>query len=311
MSDLQKVLEEYLAVRRTLGFELRLAGGALHNFVSFLEQEGASFITTELALRWATQPIDAQPATWAARLGMIRRFAKYLSAADPRTEIPPQGLLPHRYHRKPPYIYRDEEIKRLIDATKKLGSSTGLRECTYSTLFGLLAVTGMRMSEPIALDRDDVDLTNGVLTIRRTKFGKSRLIPVHPSTQRVLRNYACMRDGIYPKPKTPSFFVSERGTRLTEWSVRWTFVQLSHRIGLRGPSDRHGPRLHDLRHGFAARTLLGWYRAGMNVEKHMPFLATYLGHVHVADTYWYLQAIPELLQLAAMRLEHTEGEPLS
>jgi integrase/recombinase XerD len=197
----------------------------------------------------------------------------------------------------------------LIEAARLLPSPRGLRASTYATLFGLLAVTGMRMSEPIALDRGDVDLTRGILTVRRTKFGKSRIVPIHASTQQELRQYLDLRDRLHPLVQTRSFFISERGDRLTEWSVRWTLVRLSHRIGLRGPGDSHGPRLHDLRHGFAVETLLRWYRAGVDVEKHLPELSTYLGHVHVADTYWYISAVPELLQLATLRLED-KGERL-
>jgi integrase len=297
-------LEEYLAVRRALGFKLRNAGGLLKGFVTYAEREGASSITTDLAMRWAMEQKKCEPAQWANRLGLVRRFARYVSALDAGTEIPPLGLLPHRFHRKPPYLYTDEEIAHLIAAAKKLRSRQGLRAATYATLFGLLAVTGMRMSEPLAFDRDDVDLTRGILIVRRTKFGKSRLIPVHASTWEALRRYRAIRDRICPR--APSFFVSERGKRLTSERVWWTFVQLSHQIGLRGPADRHGPRLHDLRHRFAVQTLLGWYRAGLNVEQHLPELSTYLGHAHVTDTYWYISAVPELLQLATLRLESKE-----
>lgn len=305
MNDLKTALEDYLAVRRKLGFKLYQAGNLLHDFAIFAEQQGASYITTELALRWATQPKDAQPVWKAIRLGNVRRFAKYWSAVDPRTEIPAQGLLPSRYHRRTPYIYNDDEILSLIKAAQKLQSPKGLRALTYSTLLGLLAATGMRISEPIGLDREDVNLKEGTLTIRQTRFGKSRLVPVHTSTQAVLQRYAILRDQICPQPKTLSFFVSERGTRLTQCTVRWTFVKLSRQIGLRGQHDSYGPRLHDLRHRFAIKTLLDWYRAGMDVEQHMPKLSTYLGHRHVADTYWYISAVPELLLLATLRL--TEG----
>jgi len=305
MSELRSALEEYLTLRRALGFKLISTGGLLHSFVLFAENEGASFITTPLVLRWATQP-KCQPVQWANRLGIVRRFARYRSSADPRTEIPPEGILPHRRHRKAPYIYKNDGIARLIQAATELSSPMGLRATTYSTLFGLLSVTGMRISEPIALDRDDVDLTEGILTVRRTKFGKSRLVPVHPSTQGVLRQYASLRDRIFPRPETPSFFISERGRRLTTGSARWTFIKLSHQIGLRGPDDHRGPRLHDLRHGFVIRTLLRLYRAGADVERHLPALATYLGHGHVADTYWYLSATPELLRLITSRLDARE-----
>lgn len=309
MSPLRKAVEDYLAMRRALGFKLRLPAGMLREFASFLEQERASHITTALALRWAMQPAGVQPAQWANRLGVVRRFAQFLSASDRRTEVPPLGLLPYRYTRKPPYIYRDAEIRRLLHAASRIGSSTGLRAASYSTLIGLLAVSGLRISEAIALNDQDVDLAEGVLMIRRTKFGKSRLVPLHPSTTRALRRYRRTRDRIRPPGLRPSaaLFVGEQGRRLTEWAVRWAFNKLSRETGLRGPTDRRGPRLHDLRHRLAVKTLIGWYRRGVDVEARLPVLSTYLGHGHVTDTYWYLSAVPELLRLAAERLEAHGG----
>ncbi|MDZ7750116.1 MAG: tyrosine-type recombinase/integrase [Gammaproteobacteria bacterium] len=304
MNQLRDALEEYLAVRRSLGFGLRIPASLLHNFVSFLEANEATYITRALAIRWAEQPRDAQLATWAGRLGVVRRFARWRSVTDPRTEIPPDGLLPYRYHRNPPYIYTDEEIERLLGAAAGLPSANGLKARSYLTLFGLLSVTGMRVSEALMLDRVDVDLEQGILTIRRTKFGKSRLVPVHRSTRDALESYDTQRTRVFPRPETPAFFLSERGRRITEWSARYTFAKLSQRIGLRGAAKGHGrgPRIHDMRHRFAARTLLQWYRAGVDVEHELPKLATYLGHVHVNETYWYLEAVPELLQLATKRL---------
>lgn len=307
MSPLRQAVDEYLALRRGLGFSLRGPGALLRQFAAFLGREGAPYITRELAVRWATHPANAQPVTWASRLSTVRRFAQFWSASDPRTEVPPLGLLPYRYGRKSPYIYTEGEIRRLIAAAKQLPSPTGRRPATYATLFGLLAVTGLRISEALALNRDDVNWAEAVLTIRRTKFGKSRLVPLHPSTQRALERYARRRDRVYPKPTTESLFVSERGARLTQATVRYTFNRLSRRIGLRGPADRRGPRLHDLRHRLAVDTLLRWYRADLDVERHLPALSTYLGHGHVADTYWYLSAVPELLRLAAARLEARGG----
>ena len=303
MKKLRKALEEYLRVRRTFGFKLRMAGDALHKFVSFLERKKSSVITTKLSLSWATQLSNVQPAQWANHLGMVRQFAMYHSATDSRTEIPPEGLLPYKYHRKPPYIYSESEIIKLFKAAKRLPSQTGLKPKTYVTLLGLLAVTGMRISEIINLNNDDVNQEQGVLTIRQTKFGKTRLVPIHSSTQRMLRQYIRFRDKIHPKQKTPNFFVSERGTRLRYDIVHRTYVQLSRKIGLRGSSDSHGPRLHDFRHRFAVKTILGWYRKNVDVERHMPELSTYLGHTHVSGTYWYLSATPELLRLAAKRLD--------
>jgi len=219
--------------------------------------------------------------------------------------VPPLDLLPHRYHRPDPYLYRDEEITRLLDAARRLPSTTGLRPQTFVTLFGLYVSTGLRANEPLRLDRADVDLVNGVLTIRETKFGKSRYVPLHASTQRALRRYDECRDRLCHDPASPSFFVSDRGARLTEWCVRWTFVKLSHEIGLRGPDDSRGPRLHDLRHRLAIMTLLRWYRRGVDVERQLPQLSTYLGHAHVTDTYWYLTATPELLHFALRRVERS------
>jgi integrase len=303
MNDLQKALNEYLNMRRTLGFKLRDEGIALPQFLLFLEKKGASFITTDFALQWATLPENVLPAYWASRLSMVRNFAKFRRAVDPRTEIPPPGLLPFQYRRKSPYIYGDGEILRLLEASSHLQSAIGLRALTYSTLFGLLSVTGMRVRESVTLNRRDVDLLRGILTVRLTKFGKSRLIPVHLSTVEKLIEYSRLRDQLFTSPRCPSFFVSEQGTRLTHWSVRWTFVKLSREIGLRAPHDSHGPRLHDLRHTFAVKTLLRWYQKGVDVERHMPKLSAYLGHTHVNDTYWYISAVPELLRLAIKRLD--------
>jgi len=309
MSPLQTALQDYLALRRALGFELRLAGRLLQRFVDFAQAAGAAYITTELALQWATQPAHAQPAQWANRLGMVRRFAQYCSSIDSRTVVPPPDLLPYRLARPSPYIYRDEQIAQLIQTARALSSQIGLRPYTYSTLFALYAVTGMRTQEPLRLDRDDVDLANGVLTVRGTKFGKSRYVPTHPTTQRALRRYAARRDHLCPSPQSPSFFLSEQGTRVTQWSVRWTFVKLSHQIGLRQPGDSRGPRLLDLRHRLAINTLIRWHRRGVDVEKHLPELSTYLGHVHISDTYWYLSATPELLRQALRRVERAKAGP--
>ncbi len=303
MICLRDAVEDYLAMRRSLGFKLRDMGYNLHHFVSFMEEQRASIITAELALRWAQQPQDVQPAHWAARLSFVRSFARYWSAADPRTEIPPMGLLPYRTKRATPYIYSDQEIEQILKAARNLLPSTGLRPCTYYTLFGLMAVTGMRISEVVLLDRDDINLEEGLLTVRLTKFRKSRLIPLHPSTVEKLMEYLNRRDRLHPRPSTTRFFLSNQGTPLTDCTVRWTFVKISRQIGLRKTNDSFGPRLHDLRHRFAVTTLLHWYETGVDVEQRLPVLSTYMGHAHVTDTYWYLSAIPELLALTKDRLE--------
>jgi integrase/recombinase XerD len=303
MNTLRQALDDYLALRHAMGFKWHEAHRLLPHFVAFLERQGAAFITTEWAVRWATQPRYVQPAEWARRLGLVRGFAQYHSAVDPRTEVPPPQLLPYHPQRREPYLYSETEIVQLMAAARHLPSSTGLRAYTYATVFGVLAVTGMRISELVALDNDDVDLEGGLLTICHTKFRKSRCLPLHPTTRQALCRYVHLRDCVYPIPQSPGFFVSEQGTRLTHWAVRATFVQLSRQIRLRGPTDSHGPRVHDFRHRFAVQTLVRWYREDVDVERHLPELSTYLGPVKVSDTYWYLSATPELLDLATQRLE--------
>jgi integrase len=309
MSRLTRHLEKYLELRHRLGFKLRDATFELRKFVRFAHKARASFITTKLALEWATQPTGCQPARYGNRLGMVRGFAQYLCAVDPRTEVPPPGLLPDRYYRKTPYLYTDQQVIELVQAAaQQIPSPKGLRAATYSTLFGLVAVTGMRLGEVIGLDRQDVDLNQGLLKVRQTKFNKSRWVPLHTTTQDKLRQYRQLRDQIWPHPQSPSFLLSERGTRLTGWIVRRWFICLSHRIGLRQPTDHCGPRIHDLRHRFVIQTLRNWYRTERDVEAHLPKLATYIGHGHVSDTYWYISATPELLRLATERLERKERE---
>lgn len=307
MSTLRESMEQYIQLRRNLGAKLRGVEGVLRNFVTFAEQEQASFITKDLVLRWVEKPRHIQPATRASRFQMVRGFAVWLNATDRRTEVPPIGMLPYRYYRKMPYIYSNIEIEKLIQAACQLPSPKGLKGPTYSTIFGLLSVTGMRVSEVLALDRDKVNLKEGILEVHRTKFGKSRLVPLHESTRKILGEYAQVRDRIVRRPKSKAFFISEGGKRVTQWATRYNFAKVSREVGLRPPSkDRrhgHGPRLHDMRHRFAARTLVDWYRAGADVEREIPKLATYLGHAHVNDTYWYIEAVPELLELASRRLE--------
>jgi integrase/recombinase XerD len=304
MNSLRKAVNGYLEIRRCFGFKLKRAGVLLPQFVDFLRRHGSSVITTQLALQWAQSNRKSQPAEWAQRLTVVRCFARYWSAIDSRTEIPPWGLMPYRPKRARPYLYSDDEIRRLLDAAHKLGDLRGL---TYYCLFGLLAVTGMRISELINLRYADVDLTAGVLTVRGTKFGKSRLIPIHPSTQKICSRYVRYRDQTFAQ--APFFFTSKRGNHLDLGQVRRTFYALSRQIGLRGPTASHGPRLHDFRHRVAVQTLVQWYRTGQDVERQLPVLSTYLGHAHVSDTYWYLTACPELMGVAVKRLErHWEGQ---
>ena len=302
MSRLRKAIEDYVGMRRSLGFKLQQAESGLLDFASFLEERGASRITIALALAWAQQDPVARPAEWARRLSFVRGFARHWSAHDPQTEIPPWGLLPHRPGRARPYLYSDEEVRQLLQAAQQLPSSHGLKGSTYHCLLGLLSVAGLRISEARNLQSDDADLTEGILTIRGTKFGKSRLVPIHASTQKVMSEYASRRDRFLAR-RPASFFVSSRGTRLDGGEIRRTFYTLSQQVGLRSATATHGPRLHDFRHRFAVKTLVQWYRSGQDVERRMPILSTYLGHVHVSDTYWYLTACPELMGLAVKRFE--------
>jgi len=305
MSGLAKALDEYLALRRALGFKLHATARALPKFVRFIEREGATYITTRLALRWAQEDPEASSVIHSDRLAMVRRFAAWRSAVDPRTEIPSARLLPRRYQRPTPYIYSTAEVEKIVWSAASLPAGSGLRGHTFSTLFGLLAVTGMRIGEAVALDRDDVDLRTGILSIREGKRGKSRFVPVHPTTKDILEHYAGRRDAILPRVRVPAFFVSERSRRITAGSSDDNFITVSRMIGLRSPAvdDRRGsgPRLHDLRHRFAVSTLLDWYRSGADVDREIPKLATYLGHKGPAEVYWYLQAVPELLGLATER----------
>jgi integrase len=315
MKPLHDAVEEYLAIRRALGSPIPCASSQLRDFVRFLESEGADFVTTRLALRWAQQPVHAQPATWADRLGVVRRFATWRVIIDPRTEIPPCGLLPHQRRRKPPYIYSDAEIEQLVGQAARLPSALGLRGPTFATLIGLLAASGLRLGEALALDLADVDLGAGILTVRKAKFGQSRFVPLHDSTRRVLEHYASIRDRILPYRPVAAFFVTERGKRIRDGMADWTFAKVSCAIGLREPAPPdccgHGPRLHDLRHRFATARIIAWYREGLDVERELPKLATYLGHAHVRYSYWYIEAVPELLNLATERLvaKHRQVAP--
>jgi site-specific recombinase XerD len=306
MTAIREALTEYVALRRALGTKLQEPAKTLEQFLDFLERAKAEFITSELALRWALEPKNVQRATWARRLSMVRQFAAWLSTIDSRTEVPPHRLLTARRRRNKPHIFTEQEIGQLMSQAAQLASPTGLRALTYRTLIGLLTATGLRPGEALALDGPDVDLDSGILAIRQTKFGKSRFVPVSESTCSALQDYAKQRDALRPHRRTDAFLVSERGRRLTGSAARRTFARLSCVVGLRAATGSRrigrGPRLQDFRHCFATRKLIEWYRTGIDVGRELPKLTTYLGHVEVAHTYWYLEAVPELLQLATERL---------
>lgn len=309
MSSLFHDLDRYLTLRRSLGSHLKTDERILRTFLTFAEREHAAHLTPTLFLRWRATFGQAKPPTWAHRLGIIRRFIQWLHTMDPRHEIPPQGLLPSRYHRVRPYIYSEDEIRRIVETAATLPSPNGVRAQTYATLFGLLAVTGLRINEALSLDVADVDLELGVVTLRHGKFGKERLLPLADTTRERLAAYLQERDrllGVSPQP----FFVSDQGTRITEWAARYNFAMVCQSLGIR-PAQKfyrygRGPRIHDLRHTFAVRTLVHWYRTRADPTREMLKLTTYLGHGDPTHTYWYLEAIPELLALAAQRGEEVQ-----
>jgi integrase len=308
VSPLGQALADYLRVRRALGFKLDRAERLLAQFVAYLHDHDAEVPTIEDALAWAMSPTDATPRWWAHRLSTVRGFAAYLHALDPRVEVPPPGLLRRGPRRAIPYLYSAADIGALVDAVAMLPRPLGA--ATYQTLIGLLAVTGMRVGEAIRLDRDDLDADHdGLLRVRDSKFGKSRQLPLHPSTVAAVRGYLQVRDELLPAPTSPALLLSTAGTRLRYNNVWRTFHRLVQRAGLTTRSASCQPRIHDLRHSFAVRTMLDWYADGADVPALLPRLSTYLGHADPKHTYWYLSAAPELLALAAHRLDaHRAGQ---
>lgn len=307
MSDLHRILHDYITLRRSLGFKLEREARLLPDFVAYVEKSGSGVITVPLALAWAKQPAGARPFWWATRLAMVRAFAGYAHTLDSRHEIPPRDLLPATRSRPLPYIYSKADVRALMNATyRDYRLRDPFRSHTYRTLIGLLASTGMRVGEAVDLDRTDLDPQEGVLTVQDGKFGKSREVPLHLSTLDALQEYTRHRDRRFDHPKSPAFFLSLAGTRLIYKNVHPTFLRLLKWAGLADRKPRR-PRIHDLRHSFAVHTLADAYRAGLDVERQVPILSTYLGHVCPSSTYWYLSAVPELLGVAARRLEKSMG----
>jgi integrase/recombinase XerD len=300
VSPLQQTMHDYLQLRRSLGYDLAEAHWLLPSFVAFLEARGATTVTVETALAWAQQPPGRGGYSVAPRrMTIVRGFARYLAGTDPATEVPPLGLVPHRPHWRPPFLFTPADVDLLL-AQAGLSLASPLRAATYQTLLGLLASSGLRIGEAIKLDCSDIDWHDGVLLIRESKFHKSRLVPLHTSSLDALHTYRNVRDRLQPSPLEPSFFVSLKRKRLLYTVVGQTFRRLVDDVGI-GSGASSPPRLHDLRHSFAIRTLIGWYRSGEDVQARLPALSTYLGHREPAHTYWYLSASPELLALAAAR----------
>jgi integrase len=304
MSTLSKELDRYLSIRRSLGYDLKTDERILRRFVTFAEARRDNHISTDLFLRWQASCPSVRRHTWARRLGMVRIFAQWLHGIDPEHEVPPQSLIPCCQRRPRPYIYSEEEIRRIVQAAAELPSKNGIRPLTCGALFGLIAVTGLRISEALSLNADDIDLDTGILTVRCGKGGKERILPLSESTMAHLAAYAAERDRLLGY-RSEAFFIGDRGHRLTDCGARYNFAAVCQNIGLR-PAQKYyrhgrGPRIHDLRHSFAVRTLIDWYRTGKDPGREMLKLSTWLGHADPANTYWYIEAVPELLELASRR----------
>ena len=310
MKTFEKAAADYLVLRRSVGFRFERHEIHLREFVAFLKERDARWITTQLAQQFATCHTDHGSKTQAGRLSVARGFATYMLGVDPRTEVPPFGLLPARCVRARPYIYTAAEVRRVLTAARECDSVYHpLRPWNLYCILGLLAVTGMRISEVINLRPDDIDWERQVLTVRKTKFGKTRLVPLHASTMKILTAFAAKREREVARRERKNrrkafyFFFSKRGQRYDASYIWRMFCELSREVGLRAPGARHGPRLHDFRHRFAVETLVRCYRSGASVEHGLSLLSTYLGHTQVSHTYWYLSCSPRLMAAASDRLE--------
>jgi len=307
MTALREAADRYLDVRRGLGYKLKVEGRMLGQFVGFCDSRGLEHVTVTAALAWATAPADADVSWWAARLTVIRKFARFQAAFDERTEIPPTDLLPRTAGRSQPYLYSPAEIAALLKAAR--GLTHPLRAATFEAFIGLMAATGIRTGEATSLDHDDVDLPRGTLVIRASKLGKSRLVPLHPTTVDHLVSYQRRRDQLCPRPATTAFFLSSAGTRLNSTSTGKAFRRVLTAAAITVPAGAAKPRLYDLRRTFAVTTLTNWYATDADVGHLLPALSTYLGHISPATTYWYLHACPQLMTAAIKRLEASWRDP--
>lgn len=308
MATLTAALERYLAVRRAFGFDLSFEERVLRKFTALADAQGAAHITTKLFLYWKASYGHADNNTWASRLGMVRVFAAWLKGFDSETEVPPAGLIVGKLRRGKPYIFSETEIAAIVTEAARLPSPYGLRGWTCATLFGLIATTGLRISEALALNARHLDLKQGALSVERSKNGRSRIIPLAASAVERLIAYQRERDRLLGASRD-AFFLFETGRRPSDCCARWNFARVCQSVGLREPQRfcRHGrgPRIHDLRHTFAVRTIVDWYRRGLDPDREMPKLSAYLGHLKPEYTYWYIEAVPELLRLASERAERS------
>ena len=298
------LVEDYLAVRREMGFALDIAGYRLLAFGRFADQAGHSGpVTFELAVGWAQALPCRSRLTSAWRLQTLRPFLKYRSQFDPGTAIVPRGFFGSTHRRLVPHIYTEQEIVALLQATDHLVPTKGLRPATYRTLFGLLASTGLRISEALHLRPQEVDFAHGILTVSQTKFRKSRLVPLHPTTVAALKQYADFQKRKFGEHGTETFFVSDRCKPLPYTTVCNTFVYLRRNLAWIGRGGYALPRIHDIRHTFITRSLLDSYHRNQSPDHVVDTLSTYVGHAKVTDTYWYVSATPEIMAVAASRFE--------
>lgn len=311
MSRLAILLQEYLEMRTSCGFKVASTRKVLRRFVDFADQSGADTVTNDMFLKWRAGFGSAGPKTWSMRLGQVIMFARWLQAIDPSQEVPSRQLVSARYQRAKPFIYTQDQIAAILDAAAKLPSPNGIRSLTFPTMFGLLASTGMRVSEVIALDVGDVDLEAGVITVQRGKYGRERFVPLDNSVTEHLLQYSRRIDRLLGR-RVGAFFVSDAGLRPSYNAVRWSFASACIAAGIRArPKNTRktgsGPRIHDLRHTFAVRALTNWYRQGRDPSREMLKLSMYLGHERPSHTYWYIESVPELLVLASEKVVNVEN----
>jgi integrase len=304
------LVETYLAERRCLGFDLVISGQVLMNFARFADTVNhRGPITESLALAWAHSTPSERSITWARRIEVMRPFAKYLRQFYPDTVVPRRELCGRAHRRLAPHIYTEQELGELLSASAAMSPVGSIRPLTYEALFGLISATGMRISEAINLSRDDVNLAERTLTVRETKFHKSRLIPMHPTVTLAMKRYAARRALVVAAEPCDSFFVNLDGRKLQARTVHWVFGRLREQLGWISRGDHALPRIHDLRHTFVCRCILQWYQDGVNVDNRMIALSTYLGHVKPSDTYWYLTAVPDLMEIVSQKFAcFAEGE---
>ena len=302
--NLRIILKDYLTMRRKLGYKLHIPEKVLTGFITFFENQQGSYLTTTLAVKWARKSKSTEPGCWADRLTILRGFAVYWKMVDPRTEVPPLHIVGPHYKRATPHIYTDQQIAQILTATRKWPSKDSY---TYWTLFGLLLATGMRIGEALALNNEDIDLKQGIITIRKGKLDKPRLLPLHATTRKILKQYVQKRDLRFACLHVPAFFVVMKGRRLSLYMARTTFKRVLDMLGLRTVIQGKRVRLHDLRHTFATRALTGFYQNGQDIDGKIHALSTYLGHKYIQCTYWYLTNVPELMSQVLSRLENKRG----